>query len=89
MSQYHATLVRGECYYLGNKRFDKNVPKLVSGDEKAHLEEHAVDVLNAGTEQFPKQKFKFEPVSGGETGGTSGAKRSGKTTTRKRRAASE
>lgn len=61
---YEATLVRGQTYYLGNKRFERGRPETVTAEEKAKLEANGVDraTVIAGDEKsvsiLPKFKFK-------------------------------
>lgn len=61
--KFVATLVRGNCYYLGNTRFDKGVPTPVTLAQRDHLEENAIDRMDAGGELFEKAKFEFEEVT--------------------------
>lgn len=66
--QYKATLVRGESYMLGNKKFARGIPVTVSEEEKKKLQTNAVlryTVQGAdGKEVDIKQQFKFEEIKG-------------------------
>ena len=63
---YEATLVRGETYYLGERRFDKGKPQIVTLVEKKKLEDRAVDrftsISGDQKEITEKPKFKFKEV---------------------------
>tara|TARA_Y100000031_G_scaffold140504_1_gene168257 strand:- start:269 stop:514 length:246 start_codon:yes stop_codon:yes gene_type:complete len=76
--KFLATLVRGNCYYLGNKRFENGKPVEVTIEERDHLEENAVDRFNAGGESFEKPKFEFEEAADGESTSKSTRSRSRK-----------
>ena len=62
-----AKLVRGEVYYLRDERFEKGMEKTISAEDKAHLEEHAVDSVTVGSGEDAtsetRQKFVFTEVS--------------------------
>lgn len=57
----YAVLVRGRVYYLGEKLFERGVPKPVTPDEELHLKKFAVDEVTVEDEfeHQPRQKFKF------------------------------
>ncbi len=61
---YWATLIRGETYYLGTRRFERGKKQLVSASDKEKLVEHAVDrltVTDGGYKEVDvRQKFRFE-----------------------------
>ncbi len=65
---YKATLVRGETYYLGPKRFERNIGQPVTEEEMKKLKARAVDRLTTTSadskEVTIRQKFKFEEVVG-------------------------
>lgn len=64
---YEATLVRGETYYLGSKRFERGKPVLVTQEEKAKLNRNAIDRVtvqeSGGTSGEDRQKFVFKEVA--------------------------
>lgn len=64
---YEATLVRGETYYLGSKRFERGKAVLVTPEEKAKLQRNAVDRVtvqeSGGTSGEDRQKFTFKEVA--------------------------
>jgi len=64
---YEATLVRGETYYLGSKRFERGKPVLVTLEEKAKLNRNAIDRVtvqeSGGTSGEDRQKFVFKEVA--------------------------
>ena len=64
-----ATLVRGNRYFLGDDLFEKGVPQEVTPERRAHLEEHAVNLVTmhdpdapGGKEHRAVCKFTFETV---------------------------
>lgn len=60
---HQAMLVRGNVYFLGNKRFDHGKPVKITKAEYDHLKEHAVDHFSVENEKFSKAKFEFEKLS--------------------------
>lgn len=57
----YGVLVRGRVYYLGDKLFERGVPKPVTEEEEVYLKEHAVDEVTVEDEyeHQPRQKFRF------------------------------
>lgn len=69
MAKTMAKLVRGEVYYLRDKRFEKGQEVEVTADEVDHLKENAVDSVTV-TGSTPeenvaefRQKFEFREVA--------------------------
>ncbi|CAO3460815.1 hypothetical protein [Azospirillum argentinense] len=64
-TKIYATLVHGNVYWLGEKRFEAGKRVEVTADEREHLKTHAIDsvTINAGTTSARaevRQKFEFE-----------------------------
>jgi hypothetical protein len=58
----YATLVRGRCYFLGDREFLFEEEQIISQDDRDWLEVHAVDQVTVEDEgeHQARQKFKFE-----------------------------
>lgn len=64
MSNWKATLVRGNRYSLGFQRiFEKGKPQIINNKQKEFLEENAVEFRNYDGEPMQVSKFEFEPIS--------------------------
>lgn len=67
-TKIYATLVHGNVYWLGEKKFEAGKRVEVTADEQAHMQTHAIDsvTINAGTSSARaevRQKFEFETVA--------------------------
>lgn len=72
MNTFNATLVKGQTYFLGNKRFDVNVAVPVTDEEKRLLDADPAARRVGGEDEEgkptmttePISRFKFTPVGG-------------------------